>query len=77
MQQYDTVKPVCNDHLCDKIYVIYSVMCFNGDWRYQFTVANNFCLMELIYAALCHLDELQKAEKYPLGGRYRQLSLYV
>ena len=42
-------------------------MCFNDDWRYQFTVANYFCLMELIYVALGHLDELQKAEKYPIS----------
>ena len=26
----------------------YSVMCFNEDWRYQFTLANNFCLLGLI-----------------------------
>ena len=26
--------------------------------------------------ALGHLDEPQKAEKYPVGGRYRQVSLY-
>ena len=42
-------------------------MCFNEDWRYQFTLANNFCLLELILVALGHLDELQKAEKYPIG----------
>ena len=41
-------------------------MCFNEDWRYQFTIANNFCLLELIYVALGHLYELQKAEKYPI-----------
>ena len=64
-----TVEPVCNDHHYDKInslFVIYSVMCFNKDRRYQFTVANNVCLMELIQLALGHLDELQKAEKYPI-----------
>ena len=45
-----TVKPVCNDHLYSKnlLAVIYSVMFFNEDWRYQFTLANNFCLLELI-----------------------------
>ena len=44
--------------------VIYSesVMCFNEDWRYQFTLDNNVCLLELIG----HLDDLQKAEKYPI-----------
>ena len=39
-----TVKPVCNDHLSDKIYYLW----FIEDWRYQFTLANNFCLLELI-----------------------------
>ena len=41
-------------------------MYFNEDWRYQFTLANNVCLLELIKVALGHLDELQKAEKYPI-----------
>ena len=41
-------------------------MGFNDDWRYQFTRVNNFCLLELIQVALGHLDELQKAEKYPI-----------
>ena len=40
-------------------------MCFNEDWKYKFTLANNLCLLELIYVAIGHLDELQKAEKYP------------
>ena len=35
-------------------------MCLNEDWRYQFTVANDFCLLE------GHLDELQKAVKYTI-----------
>ena len=38
--------------------MIYSVMCFNEDWMYQFTLAYNFWLLEL--------DELQKTEKYPI-----------
>ena len=44
------VKPVYNDHLCKKnvLPVIYLVMCFNEDLRYQNTLANNFCLLELI-----------------------------
>ena len=46
---------------------MYSIMCFNEDWRYQFTLAKNVCLLELIYVAKGHLDELQKAEKYPIG----------
>ena len=33
---------------------------------YQFIFANYFCLLELIKVALGHLDELQKAEKYPI-----------
>ena len=41
-------------------------MCFDEDWMHQFTLANNFCLLELIYVALGQLDELQKAEKYPI-----------
>ena len=47
MYVYDyTVKPVCNDHLSNKIYYLwfFSVMCFNKNWWYQFTRANNFCL---------------------------------
>ena len=41
-------------------------MCYNEDRKYQFTLAYNICLLELIYVALGHLDELQKAEKYPI-----------
>ena len=41
-------------------------MRINEDWRHQFTLANNFCLLELIWVALGHLDELQKAERYPI-----------
>ena len=44
-------------------------MCFNENWRYQFTPANNFYLLELISVAL---DELQRPEKYPI----RWVSLY-
>ena len=45
-------------------------MCFNEDLMYQFTLANHICLLELIQVAFQvasgHLDELQKAEKYPI-----------
>ena len=43
-------------------------MCFDEDWMYQFNLAlaNNVCLLELIWVAKGHLDELQKAEKYPI-----------
>ena len=46
----DTVQPVYNDRLYNKILspVIFSVMRFNEDWRYQFTLAHNVCLLELI-----------------------------
>ena len=56
--------------------VIKSVKCFNQAWMCRFTLAKNFCLLELILVALGHLDELQKAENIPLPGRYRQVSLY-
>ena len=39
---------------------------FNENWRYHFTRANNFCLLELIWVALGHRDELQKVEKFPI-----------
>ena len=45
--------------------MINSLMCFNEDWRYQYILANNVCHLELIYVALGHLDELQKAGQYP------------
>ena len=51
-------------------------MCFDEGCMYQFIVANNFCLLELILVAHDHLDELQKAVKYPIRCRYRQVSLY-
>ena len=38
----------------------------SSDWRYQFALADNICLLELIWVAIGHLDELQKAEKYPI-----------
>ena len=37
-------------------------MFFNEDWNYQFTFANNICLLEL----KDYLDELHKTEKYPI-----------
>ena len=44
--------PTWRRPMCELRYllpVIYSVICFNEDWRYQFTRANNFCLLELKY----------------------------
>ena len=35
---------------------------FDEDRRYQFNLAKNVCLL-----AKGHLDELQRAEKYPIG----------
>ena len=29
-------------------------------------IYTNFCILELIYVAPGHLDELQKAEEYPI-----------
>ena len=44
-----TVKPVWNNHLYKNLFpVIYSIMCFTEDWRYQFTLASNVCFLELI-----------------------------
>ena len=42
-------------------------MCLIEDWRYQFTLANNICFLELIKVVIGQLDELQKAEKYPFN----------
>ena len=42
-------------------------MCFNEDWRCQFTLVNNSGLLELIYVTKGHLDGLQNAAKYPIG----------
>ena len=41
----NTVKkvPVFNDHFYNVLPVIDSVMYFDGDWRFQFTLANNLC----------------------------------
>ena len=41
-------------------------MCYNEDKMYQGTLSNDFCLLELIWVAKGHLDELQKAEKCPI-----------
>ena len=41
-------------------------MCFNKDWRYIFTLANNICPLEL---------SSRRQRNIPLGGRYRQVSL--
>ena len=53
-------------HQYNVLPLIYSAMCFNEDWRYRFTLANDFCHLELIQVALGRLDELQKAEKYSI-----------
>ena len=33
---------------------------------YNLTRANNVCLLELLKVAIGHLDELQKADRYPI-----------
>ena len=48
-------------------------MCFSEDWRYQFTLADNFCLLELIWA---HMSS-RRQRSIPLGGRYWQVSRYT
>ena len=45
--------------------MIYSLMCFNEDWMYQFTLSNNVYLLELILVTKVRLDGLQNAKKYP------------
>ena len=57
---YCTVTPVCNDHLYNKIFYL---------WFIQYCVlmkAECTNLLLLTISALGHLDELQKAEKYPI-----------
>ena len=49
--------------------VIYSVMCFSEDRRYQFTLANNFW-------PLANKKSSRRQRSITLGGRYRQVSLY-
>ena len=55
-----TVKPVCNDHLCNKMYYLR----FIQQWVLMKTAGTNLLLLTI--SALGHLDELQKAEKYPI-----------
>ena len=57
-----TVKPVCNDHLYNKI----CYMWFIQNCVYIKTEGTNLLLLT-IAAFWSHLDELQKAEKYPIG----------
>ena len=71
-----TVKPVYNDHLYNDIYYLWFIQ--------QCVLRKNEGTHSLLLTisafrrrAKGHLDELQKAEKYPIiGGRYRQVSLY-
>ena len=53
-----TVKPVCNDHLYNKIHYLWFVQ-----WcALMETEGTNLLLLSISG----HLDELQKAEKYPI-----------
>ena len=55
------MEPVCNDHLFDKIYyMLFIQLCV-----LMKTEDTNLLLLT-ISAFLSHLDELQKAEKYPI-----------
>ena len=76
-----TVKPVCNDHLYDKIHHLR----FIQECVLMKTEGTNLLLLTMSalwssskWPLATGLDELQKADKYPirLGGRYRQVSLY-
>ena len=40
--------PVTTTSIINSLPVIYSVMCFNEDWRYEFTLAKNVCLLDHI-----------------------------
>ena len=58
-----TVKPVCNDHLCNKIYYLW----FIEQWVLMKTEGTNLTISAFwSLLAKGHLDELQKAEKYPI-----------
>ena len=58
---FQTVKPVCNDHLYDKIYYLW----FIQQCIIMITEVT-ILFVSTISLALGHLDELQKAEKYPI-----------
>ena len=58
--QIHTAKPVCNDHLYNKINYLW----FITECVLMMTECTN--LLFLTISALGHLDELQKAEKYPI-----------
>ena len=47
-------------------------MRFNEDWRYQFIL-----LTISAFLISSRWPELQKAENIPLGGRHKQVSLYL
>ena len=66
-----TVKPVCNDHFSNKIYYPWFIQ-----WCVLMKTEGTNLTNLLTISALGHLDELQKAQKYPISGRYRQVSLY-
>ena len=67
---YNTTKPVCNDLLYNKIYYLWFIQ-----WCVSVMTEGTISLVLTISAfwsssrwplALDHLDELQKAEKYPI-----------
>ena len=54
----DTVKPVCNDHLYNKIYYLRFIQ--------ECVLMKTECTNLLMLTISGHLDELQKAEKDPI-----------
>ena len=70
---YNTVKPVCNDHLYDKIYYL---------WFIQWCVlvmTEGTILLVLTTSAFWSSSRWpsRRQRSIPLGGRYRQVSLYL
>ena len=66
-----TVKPVCNDHLYNKIYYL---------WFFQWCVSiktEGTNLLLLTISAFWSYMNSRRQISDPLGGRYRQVSLYL
>ena len=57
--------------------MIYSVMCFNEDWKYQFTLANKFAFWSSSRWPLATSMSSRRQISIPFGGRYRQVLLYM
>ena len=66
----NTVKPVCNDHLYNKIYYLwfiqYCVLMKTEGTNLLLLTISAFWSSSRWPLALGHQDQLQKAEKYPI-----------